>query len=136
MKKPPYETTRTVRNCADAFAFVCPQQWDAMDATDDDDIHFCRSCEKNVYFCRTDEETVAHAKAGHCVARALPVVERQTPVMIGRVEPEPAEMLAKHYRRREETIAEVLKVQTSKSCDKCGYPMRDDGRWCDVCRVT
>ena len=35
-----------IKNC---FQFVCPLEWDNLEATDDKNIRFCNSCEKQVY---------------------------------------------------------------------------------------
>ena len=60
---------RSIRNCTDDFAFVCPKLWDKLQPTIDEGIRFCDACRKNVYYCRTDEEFTRRARDGQCVAR-------------------------------------------------------------------
>ena len=42
-----------IKNC---FQFVCPENWNNFEKTDDENVRFCGSCEKQV-FKATDEET-------------------------------------------------------------------------------
>lgn len=56
----------TIENCI--FSFNCTQKWIALDVTVDNDIKFCRKCEKKVYLCKTDEDLNLNVKLGNCVA--------------------------------------------------------------------
>ena len=66
------KTNLTIRNCDRVFRFQCPQLWTDLSATETADIRHCAVCDREVFFCTTDEETIEHAKAGHCIARELP----------------------------------------------------------------
>ena len=50
------------------FAFMCPQKWEAMDSTENDNIHFCRECHREVYFAETQERLEEFKSQGVCVA--------------------------------------------------------------------
>ena len=63
---------RTIRNCRPVIAEPCPRKWEALTDTADPAVRHCESCGKSVFFCATDEETIAHARAGECVAREEP----------------------------------------------------------------
>jgi hypothetical protein len=57
-----------IRNCEVKFAYECPKEWSRLEATDREDVRFCRQCSKEVFFCRTTDEATAHARKGRCVA--------------------------------------------------------------------
>jgi hypothetical protein len=57
-----------IRHCDVKFAYECPKEWSRLEATDREDVRFCRQCSKEVFFCRTTDEATAHARAGRCVA--------------------------------------------------------------------
>lgn len=56
----------TIRNCV--FAFKCTAQWDELTLTDDDKIHFCQDCQKEVHLCEDDDELVVAVRLNRCVA--------------------------------------------------------------------
>lgn len=56
----------TIRNCV--FAFKCTAQWDKLMPTDDDKIHFCQDCQKEVHLCEDDDELVVAVRLNRCVA--------------------------------------------------------------------
>ncbi len=77
------KTSRTIRNCLPAFRVVCPLQWEALAPTDDPAIRHCARCARQVHYCTTDAETIAHAKAGHCIAREMPDIAGMRAVYMG-----------------------------------------------------
>lgn len=56
----------SIRNCR--FAFKCDMKWDDLSETEDEDIRFCNSCEKEVYFCINDDELARAVRLNRCVA--------------------------------------------------------------------
>jgi hypothetical protein len=56
----------TIRNCI--FAFKCVAKWDNLTPTDDDKIHFCQDCQKEVHLCEDDDELVVAVRLNRCVA--------------------------------------------------------------------
>jgi uncharacterized protein (TIGR02996 family) len=50
------------------FEFLCPQQWDMLQATDDSRVRYCDGCQKNVHYCHTITEARDHARRRECVA--------------------------------------------------------------------
>lgn len=132
------KTRTTIRNCDDkGFDFVCPQEWSALDATEVDTQRFCTQCSKTVYLCVTDEETLAHARIGNCIARELPD-KSELPVMyVGRPKNPPpvtdAHKEALAWTHREGGINDSLKnIDAERCCPKCEYPAPV---WRTTCRV-
>jgi len=56
----------TIRNCV--FAFKCTAKWDELSATDDDKVHFCHDCQKEVHLCEDDDELVKSVHLNRCIA--------------------------------------------------------------------
>lgn len=56
----------SIRNCR--FAFKCEAKWDDLSETEDEDVRFCNSCEKEVYFCINDDELARAVRLNRCVA--------------------------------------------------------------------
>jgi uncharacterized protein (TIGR02996 family) len=54
-----------------AFAFRCPQRWDALARTEHEDVRHCGTCRKHVYYFDSVDDARAAARAGRCVAIAL-----------------------------------------------------------------
>jgi hypothetical protein len=65
-----------------------------------------------VSFCRTDEETLRHARAGHCIAREEPHGGELPELVIGTPHPPsaitPEQKLASAWHLRENGIADAL----------------------------
>src|SRR5262245_51869034 len=57
-----------VENCELQFEFECPKRWEKLTRTDDANVRFCDSCQKNGYHCGSVAQASRHAWAGHCVA--------------------------------------------------------------------
>ena len=66
------ETNLTIRNCAASFRFQCPKLWEKLSPTESPTVRHCSCCDRDVHYCTTDEQTIEHAKAGHCIAREIP----------------------------------------------------------------
>jgi hypothetical protein len=133
-------TIRTIRNCLPTFQFVCPKRWEELTVGDDPAVRHCSQCDRQVYFCATDDETVAHAMAGHCIARERPADSERPRVTIGqpshppRVTVTPKQQEAGRLIQRERGIDDSIRTaQTStRFCPHCRYPATD---WRVTCRV-
>jgi hypothetical protein len=66
------KSLRTIRNCSFTWKVQCPKEWVELDATLSESVRHCQECERDVYYCATDDETLDHARLGHCIARAQP----------------------------------------------------------------
>ena len=67
-----------IKNC---FEFVCPENWNNFEKTDDENVRFCGSCEKQV-FKATDKEILEElSKEKKCVAYFSG--EKDTPFIMG-----------------------------------------------------
>jgi len=136
------KTICTVRNCNVRIAEPCPKQWEHLDVTNDESVRHCASCGKDVHYCRTDEQTIAHAKAGHCIARLAPDKAELPPVVIGRPTvqhvPTEQERTAQEWASRERRVDEAIKdaLSVSVSCPACGYPAGEWRKTCKVCGKT
>jgi hypothetical protein len=132
-------TLRTIRNCQVRMKVVCPRTWNSLSETAAPDVRHCSQCDSDVYYCATDEETLAHARAGHCVAREEPDEDELPRVVVGR----PAQPIvyteqeqeAGRLARREHGINAVLngRLEASRVCPECGYPVLDFVKTCFVC---
>ena len=54
-----------IKNC---FEFVCPLKWNNLEKTDNNDIRFCGSCEKQVYKAKTMYDFFEMSEQNKCVA--------------------------------------------------------------------
>ena len=54
-----------IKNC---FEFVCPLKWDNLEKTDNNDIRFCGSCEKQVFKASDLDSFSRLANENKCVA--------------------------------------------------------------------
>ena len=68
----------TIRNCV--FAFKCTAKWDDLTPTDDDKVHFCNGCQKEVHLCEDDEELAKSVRLNRCIA-----IYREESMMLGDV---------------------------------------------------
>lgn len=131
---------RTIRNCTIRPKPACPKRWDDLAPTDSPSTRHCPKCDHDVHFCATDEETLAHARAGRCVAREEPdgsemrfIVGRAAPLA-----PEAAEKQSRAIarRRRERGINILLNGRLeapSRPCPGCAYPVPNFRESCYVC---
>ena len=135
-------TSRTIRNCLPVFRVVCPLQWEALAPTDDPCVRHCGQCDRRVYYCTTDAETVAHAEAGHCIAREVPDASEVPAVYIGEPNGRPSrsppwtpqQSEAARLRVRERGIDDAIRNApiSTRCCPSCQYPAPD---WRVSCRV-
>jgi hypothetical protein len=129
---------RTIRNCPlPIFRRVCPERWEKLTPTGDATVRHCDQCNQEVYLCTTDEQTLSHARAGHCIAREIPDESEVPGIYLGRpkyVPPTtPRQEEALRLSRREDGIKDALKnVRSPRSCPRCHYPAPS---WRTVCRV-
>lgn len=54
-----------IKNC---FEFVCPLKWDNLEKTDNNNIRFCGSCDKQVFKASDLESFSKFANENKCVA--------------------------------------------------------------------
>lgn len=66
MIRMPSDDEVTIRNCV--FAFKCSAKWDELSETEDDKIHFCHECQKEVHLCEDDEELAKSIRLNRCIA--------------------------------------------------------------------
>lgn len=132
-------TERTVRNCAVRMKFVCPKTWDELQPTTEPNVRHCPQCDESVYYCATDAETIAHARAGHCIARERPHRCELPSVILGRAAPlerTAEQQAAARLARREHGIDTLLQGRVegcSRDCLACRYPVPGFRRSCYVC---
>jgi len=125
---------RDIRKCV-AFEFKCQQTWDALALTDRNDVRHCTTCDHQVYYCQTDADMIAHAEAGHCVARRVPLTPWSFVNMVGRPELSATPQERVGLRRDGLEHAKTLALQAEpglERCAQCGFPTHPGGR-CAVC---
>jgi hypothetical protein len=111
--------------------------WDELTETDSSEVRHCSNCNSHVYFCGTDEETIKHAKAGHCIAREIPVEWELGRIVLGRpnepIVDNPQQTIAREWFLRERGIDDAIKnADSDRLCPQCNYPAP---RWRATCRV-
>ena len=123
----------TVRNCDEIFKFKCPLDWSDLQETEEQKIKFCNQCENNVFLCETDEETIEHAKQGHCIARVTFNIKKE--LTIGQTKLDPSEVIAENRIRREEAVTKALNLEGENTCNRCFYPIEKGSSDCQICKV-
>lgn len=135
-------TERTIRKCPLRMKFTCPRTWQELRPTTDEGVRHCAQCDRDVYFCRTDEETLRHAREGHCIARdaphpgELPMLELGEPESPSVITPEQERTLA--WDIREQGITDALRdgpTEGERDCPRCGYPVPPFRKSCYVCAL-
>lgn len=133
------KTNTTIRNCLPVFSFRCPKVWENLAPTEDETVRHCTECDQNVHLCTTDEETLVHARAGHCIARQLPDESELVEMWLGRMDVEkvdlgtPEQIAAAEWTGRERGINDSLRnIDSPRSCPQCNYPAPT---WRVACRV-
>jgi hypothetical protein len=132
-------TDRTIRSCRVRMKVVCPKTWEALAETAAPGVRRCSVCAEDVYLCTTDEETLAHARANHCIAREIPHPSELPEMILGRPASPPVvtqeQARAKELWRRERAIDKVLagRFDESRQCPSCGYPVQSFRETCYVC---
>ena len=132
------QTTRTIRNCLPVFRLVCPQRWEGLTPTDQPAVRHCGHCDRQAYLCSTDADTIAHAHAGHCIAREMPDASELPHVYVGQPvgQPQitPQQEEARRAMLRERGVDDAIKnaQRSSRCCPRCRFPAPD---WRVACRV-
>jgi hypothetical protein len=131
------KTKLTIRNCETTFRFQCPQMWSELQPTGSADVRHCAVCRCDVFFCKSDEETIEHARAGHCIAREIPDEAELPRVYVGQPKnppvPTPEQEKAWAWFAREGGIDDSIKnADADRSCPQCRFPAP---RWRERCRV-
>ena len=57
-----------VANCSYEFNFKCPKKWSSLSTTEDENVKFCDTCNKDVYKCNSKEELDSNISNGRCIA--------------------------------------------------------------------
>jgi hypothetical protein len=134
------KTERTIRNCSIRMRVVCPRTWDGLEATARAGVRHRVQCGEDVFLCETDAETIAHARAGHCIARKGPARSELGPMVLGRpevpAEPTHEQREARQWATRERGIDTLLGgriMGTTRVCPECAYPVPDFRKSCYVC---
>jgi hypothetical protein len=134
------KTEYEIFNCPPDAKIPCPLEWDALTPTDDEAVRVCPKCGESVFLCKTDEEAIAHAKQGHCVALAV-VHESELPEMHLDIGPDimitPEQSLALHAWRVEKAKRRALKNTryADRDCETCGFPLAPWRKSCWVCEA-
>lgn len=133
-------TQRTIRTCAVRMKVVCPKTWEGLQPTADSGVRHCAQCNEDVHFCRTDEETLRHARAGHCIARETPHPDELPQLVLGRpaipLDRTPEQEQAGAWLAREGGITASLdnaRYEGARDCPECGYPVPSFRKTCYVC---
>lgn len=131
------KTELTIRNCDQIFRFQCPKRWDELSPTESAEVRHCSICKLDVHFCATDEETIEHARAGHCIAREIPALSECAEIFVGQPSevyvPTATQSEATDWRNRERAIDDSIhNVDSERACPDCGYPAP---AWRVACRV-
>src|SRR3954453_8619995 len=132
------KTHLPIRNCEKTFRFQCPKLWTELAATKISDVRHCSICNRDVHFCVTDEETVEHAKAGHCIAREIPDTGQRNVVVgmpnIQEKKQSPEEVEASKWASRERGIDDSIRnIDSARCCARCNYPAPPWRIHCRVC---
>jgi len=131
------KTNVTVRNCPVEFRFQCSRQWEDLTTTGDPLVRHCDRCSNDVYLCTTDEATIAHARAGHCIAREAPD-DSERRLGLGRPtdppEITPTQEAALKWSLRESGIDDSIRKarDAPRCCPQCAFPAP---AWRTTCRV-
>jgi hypothetical protein len=128
-------TIATIRNCRISLGARCPKQWRDLEPTSDADRRHCYVCEQDVFFCFSDFDTLEHARAGHCIARALPADPRAREILVGRpvFEELPVKQAQAVYQREVAIDDALSNISCKRNCPDCGYPVPDWRTYCRVC---
>lgn len=136
----PLATARTIRNCTVRMRRVCPMTWDALQQTPDPAVRHCRECARDVFFCSSDAETIAHVRAGHCIAREEPHSSELPSLVVGQGELVPhhtdRQRRALALTQREQGINRVINGRMTgdtRDCPQCGFPVQTFRKTCYVC---
>ena len=133
------ETIKLIRNCAVEFETVCPRRWERLAPTETEAVRFCGACAREVFLCETDRDALAHARAGHCIAKPAPDLSGLDlgGLRLGR----PVILPRKERLHREEAVRENAKtyalrhIEGSRACPRCDYPYTKGVRTCWVCQA-
>jgi hypothetical protein len=134
-------TINLIRNCTVKFRKVCPQRWEHLAPATTEGVRFCTTCRREVFWCETDVEAVAHAQAGHCIAKPAPDLSGSPrTAFLGRPritasKPTREERLLGEEAAREDAKTRALRdiEYASRTCPRCGYPYADWLKACGVC---
>jgi len=133
------KTKLTVRNCPVEFRFQCSKLWDDLAVSTDPAIRHCERCGSDVFFCTTDEETIAHARSGHCIAREVPDRSELPRIVLGQLAQPPEytaqQQEARRWNSRESAIDDSIRnaIRSARSCPRCAYPAPAWRKTCRVC---
>lgn len=58
-----------IRNCD--IKYKCPQNWNSLIVTSEENIRYCEHCDRGVHYCQNKEDLMAAMKKNQCVAIPL-----------------------------------------------------------------
>ena len=73
-----WEDTINLRNCT--LGFECKQDWYRLLETKDENIKYCKQCEKSVYMIHNDSDLMDAIRGNRCVAIKMPT---KANIMVG-----------------------------------------------------
>ncbi len=73
-----FDDTINLRNCK--LGYECKQDWFGLLETKDEDIRYCKQCEKSVYMIHNDSGLMDAIRGNRCVAIKMPT---KANIMVG-----------------------------------------------------
>lgn len=70
-----------IRNCK--FIYECPLTWDALDATDKNDVRHCHVCDSDVFLCEDGKTLLDALFFDRCVAVKGKVSDQPREMLLG-----------------------------------------------------
>lgn len=58
-----------IRNCN--VKYKCPQDWNSLIATSEENIRYCKHCDRGVHYCLNKDDLMAAMQKNQCVAIPL-----------------------------------------------------------------
>ncbi|MDC2891036.1 hypothetical protein [Psychrosphaera algicola] len=68
-----------IRNCK--FEYECPEKWESLVKTEQQNVRYCNICDKGVHFCKNEKEIFELIKDNKCIA--IEVSDTPEMVMMG-----------------------------------------------------
>ncbi len=129
---------KLIQNCPPEIKEPCPVAWESLKSTDNENVRFCKVCDKNVYFCKDSEEVSLHAGLNHCVAMNhqvgldLPILFLGKPRQVEYTERQMADSKVDMKQMCRSAVLVDLKY-SNRCCIKCRFPIASFIRECRMC---
>lgn len=93
-------------NCPDRLEFQCPQTWELLNTTNDNNVRHCNVCSQKVYMCLTPQEFMHNARSGKCVAIPYEVARRPNDpeIVMGR----PSQETVARIKKQENLVSQFI----------------------------